>query len=165
MTRLVIPAKAGIHVSWSSQCQRRYGFPVRPAPDSIRGRARQGLFALALLLTACVGALPPAKDEMPADGRHEGRMCVATRDQPPNCGSVQLLWFRGRLQVDVGDISYLLWLKDRQLDLVLQHGATQVDAFEAAYSWHGSSLHFEDAARSVRYELCFGGNCRLNSAQ
>ena len=139
----------------------RAAWQVLPCPSLLAlAPARQGLFALTLLLTACVGALPPAKGEMPADGRHEGRMCVVTRDQPPDCGAVQLLWFRGRLQVDIGDISYLLWLKDRRLDLVLQHGATQVDAFEAAYSWHGPSLHFEDAARSVRYELCFGGNCR-----
>ena len=128
-------------------------------------RARRYLPALALSLSACASAPLPAQADLPADGRHEGRMCVTTRDQPPDCGAVQLLWFKGRLQVDIGDISYLLWLKDGRLDLVLQHGAIQVDAFEAAYSWHGPSLRFVDAARSVRYELCLGVNCRLNSAQ
>ncbi len=92
-------------------------------------------------------------------------MCVATRDQASDCGVVQLLWVSGRLQVDIGDISYLLSLKGGRLDLVLQHGATQVDAFEASYHWLGPSLHFVDAARSVRYELCFGATCRKKPAQ
>lgn len=105
---------------------------------------------LALLVAATVQAAPPA-------GRYDARLCVASRDGTPECGPARVALRNARqVQVRVSDVSYSLTLHSSQADVVLKHGAMQIDGFTAVYEWKGSVLHFVDAAKGVRYEVRLG---------
>jgi hypothetical protein len=104
--------------------------------------------ALALLLALGSAAAQPAS------GRYEGRLCVATGDDPASCGPAAVL-VRGtkEVRVQIADIVYRLALHSSQLDVVLMHGAMQIDGFTANYEWEGRALVFTDPDKPVRYRL------------
>ena len=107
--------------------------------------------AVMLALTGCAqlqGAL--------SDGRYDGELCVATGTQSANCGPAQVWLSNHLVQVRVSDIVYRLFLSDGELDLVLMHGAMQVDAFSAPYTWIRRELQFVDPDKPVHYRIRFG---------
>lgn len=112
-------------------------------------------------LTPCLAlagllALTSAQAAPPA-GRYDGRLCVVTRAGTPECGPARVELRNARqAQVRVSDILYSLTLHSSQADVVLKHGAMQIDGFTAVYEWKGSALHFADAAKGVRYEVLLG---------
>jgi hypothetical protein len=55
--------------------------------------------------------------------------------------------------VRIADIVYHLQLHSSQLDVVLMHGAMQIDGFVAPYEWAGQALQFDDLEKRTRYEL------------
>ena len=118
--------------------------------------------ALALLLGAGATLAAP-----PALGTYAASLCVAPITEPervPNCGPADVVWARrGRARVQVNDIAYRLTLYSRQLDVLLMHGAMQIDEFKAPFEWDGSTLKFSDADKGLRYEVRIGER-RLESA-
>lgn len=107
---------------------------------------------LTLLASLPVGAAPPPP------GRYDGaQLCVANGDASPTCGGVELEWRHARrARLRVSDVAYTLVLRTSQVDVTLQHGAMQIDAFTAVYDWDGDTLRFTDAAKNVRYEVRSG---------
>ena len=109
--------------------------------------------ALALLF----GAAPAFAQGAPEPGRYRGEMCVATGPAAANCGAVQVFLSRPgptqRLQVRVADIVYHVALHRGELDVVLMHGAMQIDGFSARYEWRGRTLEFSDPDKPVRYRV------------
>lgn len=97
----------------------------------------------------------PGHAAAPPPGRYEGaQLCVAHADAAPACGGVELEWRNARrARLRVSDVAYTLVLHTSQVDVSLQHGAMQIDAFTAAYDWDGETLRFTDAAKNVRYEV------------
>jgi hypothetical protein len=119
--------------------------------------AARRFFTGALLSLAAQGlwAGPAEPGSRPEAGRHAAELCVATTAAPPNCGPAQAdLRGDGSLRVRIDDIVYRLRIHSSQVDVVLMHGAVQVDEFTAAYQWIGRALRFNDG-RSVRYEIRF----------
>ena len=112
------------------------------------------LGALPLLVWAAPPDSPPAP---PAPGRHAAQLCVATRNAaPPSCGPAQAdLGRDGALRLRIDDVVYHLRLRSSQVEVVLTHGAVQIDEFTVPYVWAGSALTFVDDARSARYEIRF----------
>ena len=106
----------------------------------------------------------------PAAGRYDGHLCVATATAAaPDCGPARVeLRGAGQALVRVSDFLYSLTLQGGQADVVLKHGAMQIDGFTAVYEWkpsgnpngassgRGNSLHFVDADKGVRYEVRLG---------
>jgi hypothetical protein len=92
----------------------------------------------------------------PAAGRWTATLCVWTSHAPPNCGPVQAdLAHDGSMQLRVDDIVYHLRLHSSQVDIVLMHGAMQIDEFTVPYMWSGRTLKFSDDEHDARYELRF----------
>jgi hypothetical protein len=112
--------------------------------------------ALPLLAALPLAAAPSPTDARPGAGRHIAELCVTTTTAPPSCGPAQAD-FRadGTLRLRIDDVVYRLRLHSSQADLVLLHGAVQIDEFTAPYEWVGSTLRFDDGERSVRYEVRF----------
>lgn len=106
--------------------------------------------ALTALLAGTAYAAPPA-------GRYEARLCVAAGNAVPDCGParVELVGAR-RAFVRVNDLLYALTLHSSQVDVVLKHGAMQIDGFTAVYEWKGQVLHYVDAEKGMRYEVHVG---------
>lgn len=104
--------------------------------------------ALALPWAAGPGAAQPAS------GRYDGRLCVATGEAPAECGAVAITVRSAKdVRVQIADIVYRFALHSSQLDLVLMHGAMQIDGFTANYQWEGRALVFNDPDKAVRYRL------------
>ena len=79
---------------------------------------------------------------------------MATSNATPSCGPALVeLKASGAARVRVSDFVYRLQLNSSQVEVVLMHGAVQVDEFVALYEWAGSSLQFTDADKNARYEL------------
>ena len=96
-------------------------------------------------------------DSAPQAGRYEGRLCVATAQGAPECGPARVELRRGGLAiVRVSDLLYSLTLQSSQVDVVLKHGAMQIDGFTGPCEWKGMALHFVDAVKDVRYEVRLG---------
>ncbi|MDE2298524.1 MAG: hypothetical protein KGK18_10195 [Burkholderiales bacterium] len=133
--------------------------PLRPA-------ARAGLVAgllLALIaLPPWAGAAPSAPSTArPAPGRYAAQLCVTTIPAPSNCGPAQVdLRTGGAVHVRVDDLVYHLKLHRGRIDLMLMHGAVEIDDFVAPYQWAGRQLQFIDADRGVLYEVRFGARAR-----
>ncbi len=109
---------------------------------------RLGALLLATGLAAAAAAAEPPR------GRHDGRFCVTVAEAAPDCGPVQVDVLRqSRLRVRVADIVYHLELHSSQLDVVLMHGAMQIDGFVAPYEWLDQALRFDDLEKRTRYEL------------
>jgi hypothetical protein len=124
--------------------------PGRPAICSAVAWAfvMQGLLAASAALAA-----PPSA---PAAGLYEGRLCVTTATGAPECGPARVELARsGRATVRISDLRYGLTLHSSQVDVVLKHGAMQIDGFTGTYEWKGPALHFADADKGVRYEVQF----------
>jgi hypothetical protein len=117
------------------------------------GRApRTAATALCFVLPGLLAAAHAA----PAAGRYEARLCVATTSAP-DCGPASVeLRGNGLAKVRISDMLYALTLKSSQVDVVLKHGAMQIDAFTGLYEWKGEVLHFTDADKGVRYEVQLG---------
>jgi plasmid stabilization system protein ParE len=105
---------------------------------------------LALLLAAAL----PAAAEPPTAGRYDAQLCVSLDAAAPSCGPADAQVLRGnRVLVRVSDIVYRLKLNSSQAEVVLMHGAMQIDEFVANYAWTESALEFVDADKRTRYEL------------
>ena len=61
----------------------------------------------------------------------------------------------GSARVRINDLVYRLQLHSSQVEVVLMHGAVQIDEFTVPYAWVGRSLQFTDDERNVRYEVRF----------
>jgi hypothetical protein len=111
---------------------------------------------MALLALAVSGNASAAVSEgRPALGRHVAELCVATATAEPSCGPAQAELRRdGSARVRIDDLVYHLQLHSSQVEVVLMHGAVQVDEFTVPYEWVGRSLQFNDE-RKVRYEVRF----------
>ena len=87
---------------------------------------------------------------------------MTTGSAAPSCGPAQVDLRRdGSARVRIDDLVYRLQLHSSQVEVVLMHGAVQIDDFTVPYEWVGSSLQFVDDDRKVRYEVRFmkrGGN-------
>ena len=105
--------------------------------------------ALLALAAASAGANPPAT------GRYDAQLCVTLGSTAPNCGPVDAQVLSGsRVLVRASDIVWRLKLNSSQADVVLMHGAMQIDGFVANYEWApGPALEFVDADKRTRYEL------------
>jgi hypothetical protein len=116
--------------------------------------SKLGLWMVAAL--AAGGAAAAVPQGRPAVGRHEAELCVATTEGAPSCGPAQVDLRRdGSARVRVDDIVYQLQLHSSQVEVVLMHGAMQIDEFTVPYEWVGRSLQFNDDERHVRYEVRF----------
>ena len=112
---------------------------------------------LALAVSWATAAAPAAAAPALAPGRYAAQLCVALSAAPLRCGAAEVDWQRdGQAHVRVSDISYRLQLNRSQVEVVLLHGAMQIDEFVSPFAWVGSSLRFADAARSTGYELRLG---------
>lgn len=100
-----------------------------------------------------LAAAAAAASAQPAAGRYAGELCVATGEAPPQCGPVAVTVRARGVSLQVADIVYRLALHSSQLDLVLMHGAMQIDGFTANYEWEGSTLVFNDPDKAVRYRV------------
>ncbi|MEO8059143.1 MAG: hypothetical protein ABI671_12515 [Burkholderiales bacterium] len=127
---------------------------MRPPPRPARpARFRAGALAGALVVGA---ALSPAL-AAPAAGRYAAALCVATSKAAPSCGpAVVDLQSSGAARVRISDIVYRLKLNSSQVEVVVMHGAMQIDEFVAHYEWAGNSLQFVDTDKNARYELKLG---------
>jgi hypothetical protein len=103
-----------------------------------------------LLIAASAAAADP-----PAAGRYDAQLCVTLGAAAPSCGPADAQVQRGnRVRVRISDIEYRLQLHSSQLDVVMMHGAMQIDGFVANYAWTpGPALEFVDADKHTRYEL------------
>ena len=107
--------------------------------------------AAALALASATAIAAPAKL---SPGHYAAQFCVTLPGAEPSCGPAELEWRRaGRARLRISDIVYTLQLKTSQVDVVLLHGAMQIDTFTATYEWVGDALRFVDADKNVRYEL------------
>ena len=114
-----------------------------------------GLWIVCAALAA--GSASAAVSEgRPVVGRHAGELCVATASAAPSCGPAQVDLRRdGSARVRIDDLVYRLQLHSSQVEVVLMHGAMQVDEFTVPYEWVGGALQFNDDERKVRYEVRF----------
>jgi len=104
----------------------------------------------AVACLACAAVLAA----QPAAGRYAAQWCVAVPNAQRECGPAEAEWRTGgRARVRISDIVYILQLHTSQVDVVLKHGAMQIDGFTAIYEWDGATLRFVDADKNVRYEL------------
>ena len=110
-----------------------------------------------ITLVLGAGAVAAAVSEgRPTVGRHAGELCVANASAEPSCGPALVELRRdGSARVRINDLVYRLQLHSSQVDVVLMHGAVQIDEFTVPYAWVGRSLQFTDDERKVRYEVRF----------
>lgn len=111
----------------------------------------------AIMLVFGAGAAAAAVSEgRPTVGRHAGELCVANASAEPSCGPALVELRRdGSARVRINDLVYRLQLHSSQVEVVLMHGAMQIDEFTVPYAWVGRSLQFTDDERRVRYEVRF----------
>ena len=104
----------------------------------------------------------PALAGPPAAGRYDAQLCVKLGEAEPSCGAVDAQVLRGnRVLVRASDIVWRLKLNSSQLEVVMMHGAMQIDEFVANYEWAaGPALEFVDADKRTRYELRLSGPVR-----
>jgi hypothetical protein len=111
--------------------------------------------AITLALAACAAAAAVSEGR-PTVGRHAGELCVANASTEPSCGPALVELRRdGSARVRINDLVYRLQLHSSQVEVVLMHGAVQIDEFTVPYAWVGRSLQFTDDERNVRYEVRF----------
>ena len=128
---------------------------MRSAARTGIGFAASGLAVAVSLAASLATAAVPARAPVP--GRYVAQLCVTLSAAPLRCGAAEVDWQRdGQARVQVSDISYRLQLHRSQVEVVLLHGATQIDEFVSPFAWVGSSLKFADAARNTGYELRLG---------
>ena len=120
---------------------------------------RHAVAAAALLGLAAAAS---ARAEPPAAGRYDAQLCVTLGAAAPSCGPADAQVLRGnRVLVRISDIVYRLQLHSSQADVVMMHGALQIDGFVANYEWAaGPALEFVDADKQTRYALRLGAPAR-----
>lgn len=92
---------------------------------------------------------------VPADGLYAGELCTAVASGPLNCGAAEVFLSRDRAKVRVSDFIYDLTLHDGQVEVLLVHGLTLVDVWNARYSWDHHYLRFIDQERRTFYRVRF----------
>jgi hypothetical protein len=125
---------------------------MRPVHRCLPFAAAAWLLALAV----------PASAEPPAAGRYDAQLCVTLGDAAPSCGAADAQVLRGnRVMVRVSDIVWRLKLNSSQVEVVMMHGAMQIDEFVANYEWaDGPALEFVDADKRTRYALRLSPSAR-----
>ncbi len=109
---------------------------------------RRVLAAAAWFACAAATAAPPAP------GRYAAQLCVTGSSAEPQCGPADIEWRgAGSARLRISDIVYALQLHTSQVDVVLKHGAMQIDAFTSIYEWDGATLRFVDTEKNLRYEV------------
>ena len=109
-------------------------------------------FALPALVLAASAAVAT-----PLAGRYEATLCVRNAAQTPSCGPADVdVRPGGQVRVQVSDIVYRLRVKGSQAAVVVTQGQMQIDEFDTAAEWAGTSLHFADDEKQVRYEVQVG---------
>lgn len=104
--------------------------------------------AATALAAAAAFAAPPSV------GRYDAQLCVQLGEAAPSCGPADAQVLRNqRVLVRISDIVYQLTLHSSQAEVVLMHGAMQIDEFVANYEWEGATLAFVDADKRTRYAL------------
>lgn len=118
---------------------------------------RHAVAAALLALAAGSAAADP-----PATGRYAAELCITLEPAAPNCGPADAQVLRGnRVLVRVADIVWQLQLHSSQADVVMLHGAMQIDGFVANYEWlAGPAIEFVDADKRTRYALRLAGPAR-----
>ena len=132
---------------------------LRPAA---RARPVAGLL-LAFAASQAWAATAPREPTTarPVPGRYAAQLCVTTIPARSNCGPAQVdLRPGGALHLSVDDLVYHLKLHRGRIDLMLMHGAVEIDDFVAPYQWAGRQLQFIDTDRGVLYEVRFGDRAR-----
>jgi hypothetical protein len=111
--------------------------------------ARRGAWVAGCLTCSLVAAAPP-----PAAGRYAAQLCVTVAGAEPACGPAEIDWIdRHRARLRISDVVYALRLRAGQIDVVLKHGAMQIDGFTAVHEWEDMALRFADPDKNVRYEI------------
>jgi len=111
---------------------------------------------IAMTAFAATAASAAVAEGRPSIGRHAAQLCVATAAAAPSCGPAQVDLRRdGSARVRIDDVVYQLQLHSSQVEVVLMHGAMQIDEFTVPYEWVGRNLQFNDDERQVRYEVRF----------
>lgn len=127
----------------------------------LRWSRRASRAAGAALLALAALPLSAAPASRPGTGRHAADLCVQTSAAPRSCGPAQVdLKADGSARIRIDDIVYRLQLHSSQVDVVLMHGAVQIDEFSVPYEWVGRALRFNDPDRGVRYEVDFDASKR-----
>jgi hypothetical protein len=122
----------------------------------VPARGLAGVLLLLALAAQHAAAAPSADASRPNVGRHTAELCVATLPAPPSCGPAQAdLRNDGSLRLRIDDVVYRMQLHSSQVEIVLMHGAVQIDEFTVPYDWAGTTLRFVDAAKNARYEVRF----------
>ncbi len=121
--------------------------------------SRTGVAGLCLstaLLASVAPATVAAPRSAPPPWHARAELCVATPVDSPRCGPAQADRLAdGTIRLRIDDVAYQLQLRSHQVDVVLMHGAMQVDDFSAPFEWIGEALRFVDATRGLRYEIRF----------
>lgn len=114
---------------------------------------RFGLRAILALVCAGTASFVSAA---PAPGRYGAELCVTSAPAAQaGCGPVQAdVRGDGSVRLRIDDIVYRLQLHSSQVEVVLMHGAMQIDEFTVPYEWVGRTLQFSDEGRA-RYEVRF----------
>lgn len=107
-----------------------------------------------IVATLALAAVAACATAPPSPGHYDADLCVATGPAAQSCGPVEV-WFRapGRLRLRFDDIVYHLRLDGGRIEVVLMHGAMQIDGFVATYEWAGERLRFVDMEKTTRYEV------------
>ncbi len=130
----------------------------RSAGQRRRGQSTSRLAILLLVAAAGCAAAAPAKD-VEEGSRFGGQMCVRPLKADSgvaDCGPVEIALQPGnKADVRISDIVYQLQLHANQLDVVLMHGAMQIDGFSTRYDWQGKTLLFDDPEKGLSYEIRF----------
>ena len=125
---------------------------MQPAVKPIPRAARPAIAVLVGLVF--LGAALSSARAAPHAGSYDAELCVATSNAVRSCGPAEVeLQASGAARVRVSDLVYRLRLNSSQVEVVLMHGAVQIDEFVGVYEWAGSSLQFTDADKNARYEL------------
>ena len=102
-----------------------------------------------------------AKKNQASGAWMRGELCTGPlRELPTQCGPAQIAIRsagqngRGkRWQVRVSDITYALTLRGAMVDVVVTHGAMQIDEFSAPIEQSAKTLNFSDAEKGLRYRV------------
>ena len=93
----------------------------------------------------------PAAAAAAAPGRYAATLCVSNAAQAPSCGPAEIdVRAGGDVRVRVSDIVYRLRIKAGPAEVVVTHGAMQIDEFDTVAEWDGGSLRFADDEKQVR---------------
>ena len=114
------------------------------APDEAADRAKQ-----------------PEKKSQASGTWLSGELCTGPLGElPTQCGPVQIaIGSAGqngrakRWQIRVSDITYALTLRGATVDVVVTHGAMQIDEFSAPVEQSARTLNFSDAEKGLRYRV------------